>query len=156
MMDMNTRKWLLVCLDIILLMINAHIDAAEKCTRKSKRVKKLVPWKEELVKEKRSVLKKAYLKNKRIPNYDNSYHLKQLACEKAHFCVFGEISPQFCPSEPACRLNTSEGGTLNCIWHRSSGISGGRNSPRLKTLLFSIRQKEPGTLHVNEITGRNS
>lgn len=62
-------------------MINAHIDAAEKCTRKSKRVKKLVPWKEELVKEKRSVLKKAYFKNKHIPNYDNSYHLKQLACE---------------------------------------------------------------------------
>lgn len=62
-------------------MINAHIDAAEKCTRKSKRVKKLVPWKEELVKEKRSALKEAYLKNKHIPNYDNSYHLKQLACE---------------------------------------------------------------------------
>ena len=74
-------------------MINAHIDAAEKCTRKSKRVKKLVPWKEELVKEKRSVLKKAYLKNKHIPNYDNSNHLKQLACKEAHFCVFGEISP---------------------------------------------------------------
>ena len=62
-------------------MINAHIDAAEKCTRKRKRVKKLVPWKEELVKEERSVLKKAYLKNKHIANYDNSYHLKQLACE---------------------------------------------------------------------------
>lgn len=72
-------------------MMNAHIDAAEKCTRKSKRVKKLVPGKEELVKENRTVLKKAYLKNKHIPNYDNSYHIKQLAFGQPHLCVFGEI-----------------------------------------------------------------
>ena len=59
-------------------MINAHKDAAEKCILKRKRVqKKRVPWVKELVKEKRSELKKAYMKNKRLPNSDNANHLNQ-------------------------------------------------------------------------------
>ena len=40
-------------------------------------LKKRVPWEKELVKEKRSELKKAYMKNKRLPNSDNANHLNQ-------------------------------------------------------------------------------
>ena len=36
-----------------------------------------MPWEKELVKEKRNELKKAYLKNKRLPNSDNANYLKQ-------------------------------------------------------------------------------
>ena len=39
--------------------------------------KKRVPWKEELVKKKRSELNKAYLKNKRLSNSGNATYLKQ-------------------------------------------------------------------------------
>ena len=53
------------------------MDAAEKCIPKKKRVKKRVPWEKELVKEKRNELKKAYLKNQRLPNSDNANYLKQ-------------------------------------------------------------------------------
>ena len=54
------------------------MDAAEKCILKRKRVqKKRVPWVKELVKEKRNELKKAYMKNKRLPNSDNANHLNQ-------------------------------------------------------------------------------
>ena len=64
--------------DLYTTMINAHKDAAEKCILKRKRVqKKRVPWVKELVKEKRSELKKAYMKNKRLPNSDNANHLNQ-------------------------------------------------------------------------------
>ena len=40
-------------------------------------LKKRVPWEKELVKEKRSELKKAYMKNKRLPNSNIANHLKQ-------------------------------------------------------------------------------
>ena len=40
-------------------------------------LKKRVPLEKELVKEKRSELKKAYMKNKRLPNSDNANHLNQ-------------------------------------------------------------------------------
>ena len=40
-------------------------------------LKKRVPWENELVKEKRSELKKAYMKNKRLPNSNIANHLKQ-------------------------------------------------------------------------------
>ena len=54
------------------------MDAAEKSILKRKRVqKKRVPWVKELVKEKRNELKKAYMKNKRLPNSDNANHLNQ-------------------------------------------------------------------------------
>ena len=36
-----------------------------------------MPWEKELVKEKRNELKKAYLKNKRLPKSDNANYLKQ-------------------------------------------------------------------------------
>ena len=63
--------------DLYTAMIKAQMDAAEKCIPKKKRVKKRVPWEKELVKEKRNELKKAYLKNKRLPNSDNANYLKQ-------------------------------------------------------------------------------
>ena len=63
--------------DLYTTMIKAQMDAAEKCIPKKKRVKKRVPWEKELVKEKRNELKKAYLKNKRLPNSDNANYLKQ-------------------------------------------------------------------------------
>ena len=49
--------------DLYTTMIEAQMNAAEKCISKKKRVKKRVPWEKELVKEKRNELKKAYLKN---------------------------------------------------------------------------------------------
>ena len=70
--------------DLYTTMIEAQMDAAEKCIPKKKRVKKRVPWEKELVKEKRNELKKAYLKNKRPPNSDNANYLKQ-AKEELHF-----------------------------------------------------------------------
>ena len=63
--------------DLYTTMIEAQMDAAEKCIPKKKRVKKRVPWEKELVKEKKNELKKAYLKNKRPPNSDNANYLKQ-------------------------------------------------------------------------------
>ena len=50
-------------------------------------LKKRVPWEKELVKEKRSELKKAYMKNKRLPNSNTD-------------------------REPP---NTGEGGTSSCM-----------------------------------------
>ena len=63
--------------DLYTTMIKAQMYAAEKCIPKKKRVKKRVPWEKELVKDKRNELKKAYLKNKRLPNSDNANYLKQ-------------------------------------------------------------------------------
>ena len=53
------------------------MDAAEKCIPNKKRVKKRVPWEKELVKEKKNELKKACLKNQRLPSSDNANYLKQ-------------------------------------------------------------------------------
>ena len=97
--------------DLYTTMIKAQMDAAEKCIPKKKRVKKRVPWEKELVKDKRNELKKAYLKNKRLPNSDNANYLKQ---RKRNFKLH----------MTANKWN---------IWPR--------NALRLKTLQCSIRQK---------------
>ena len=64
--------------DLYTTMIKALMDEAEKCIPETKQVKKRVPLEKELVKEKRSVWKKAYLKNKRLSNSSNATdYLKQ-------------------------------------------------------------------------------
>ena len=98
--------------DLYTTMIEAQMDAAEKCIPKKKRVKKRVPWEKELVKEKRNELKKAYLKNKRLPNSDNANYLKQAKEE------------------------------LQAAYDRNKWNIWPRNALRLKTLQRSIRQKK--------------
>ena len=106
------------------------MDAAEKCIPKKKRVKKRVPWEKELVKEKRNELKKACLKNQRLPNSDNSNYLKQAKEElqAAYHSEQVEYLAQKCPEienavvQHQAKKKTWD--TINEIPERTSSATG--------------------------------
>ena len=99
-------------------------------------LKKRVPWEKELVKEKRSELKKAYMKNKRLPNSNIANHLKQ-AKEELQAACDNEQAEYLAEIEKAAVQHQSKRAweTINEITGKTSSatdrLKGGTDEVRL-------------------------
>lgn len=118
-------------------MINAHMDAAEKCISKRKRVKKTSALGERTCQEEKERIKESLYETKRLPNSNNANHLKQAKEELQAACdnKQAEYLTQKCAEIKNAAVQHQAkiaSGTMNEITRKTSSGTGRLKAKQMK------------------------